>query len=289
MSEPVFGGYTPHQLEEQYNARAAVPGYEKIFLDWRERSESYRQRSPCELDISYGPSDRQTLDLFIPGRGGSPVLVFIHGGYWRLMDKSDFSYLAEGFVERGGLVAVVNYGLCPAVTIDEIVRQMRTACEWLWRNCREYGGNPDRIHVSGHSAGGQLSAMLMATDWPSFSPDLPSELVKSGIPVSGLFELEPMRFLSLNEDLKLDKESASRNSPSLLYPKTKAPLSVVVGGAESEEFRRQSYSFTQKWRERGVNAEYVEMEGLNHFTVLDQMKSPGSPLTDIILQHMGLG
>jgi arylformamidase len=288
MSTIVYKGYTSQQLDTQYNARAAVPGYEAIFDDWKARSANYRQRSACELDVPYGSKTSETLDLFMPDPANAPVHIFIHGGYWRLMDKSDFSYLSEGLVSGGALVAVVNYGLCPAVTMDEIAQQMRTACKWLWQNCSKYGGNPGSIHVSGHSAGGQQTAMLMATDWPSFSPDMPLDLIKSGVPVSGLFELEPMLHLPLNEDLKLDEESAHRNSPIFLNPRTDAPLSIVVGGEESDEFHRQSFNFNEKWRERGARTEYLELPGLNHFTIVDQMKNRDNPLTLIMLRHMGL-
>jgi len=288
MSEFVFKGYTSQELDKQYNARNAVPGCEEIFEGWRVHSADYRQRSACELDVPYGSSESERLDLFLPVLPNAPVHIFIHGGYWRLMDKSDFSYLAEALVNGGALVAVVNYGLCPAVTIDEIARQMRTACKWLWENCSKYGGNPGSIHVSGHSAGGQQTAMLMATDWPSVAPGLPLDLIKSGVPVSGLFELEPMLYLSLNEDLKLNEESAHRNSPIFLNPGTDAPLSIVVGGEESDEFHRQSSNFAEKWREREAKTEYLELPGLNHFTVVDQMKDPDNPLTTIMLKHMGL-
>ena len=289
MTEIVYKGYTAQQLDGQYDARAAVTDCEEILESWRVRSADYRRRSSCQLDVSYGLSENETLDLFIPERNNAPVLVFIHGGYWRLMDKSDFSYLAEGLVHHGGLVAVVNYGLCPAATMDGIVEQMRSACQWLWRTCGEYGGDPSKIHVSGHSAGGHLTAMLMATDWSSLAPDLPLDLVKSGTAVSGLFELKPMLYLPLNEDLKLDEESAYRNSPIHLEPGTNTPISIVVGGEESEEFRSQSLDLTKKWRAIGARIEYVELAGLNHFTILDRMENPDEPLTRIILRHMALG
>jgi arylformamidase len=288
MSARVFRGYTARELDTQYNARAAVSGYEKIFADWRARSAAYRQRSTCKLDVPYGPGEREKLDLFLPDRDHTAVQLFIHGGYWRLMDKSDFSFLAEGLVEGGTLVAVVNYGLCPTVTMDDIVRHLRAACGWLHRNCINFGGNPNEIHVSGHSAGGHLTAMLLATHWPSFSPGLPPDLVKSGVAISGLFELEPMLHLPLNDDLRLDRDSAFRNSPILLSPATDAPLAVVVGGEESEEFHRQSYEFSQRWRERGAQVEYVEIPDLNHFTIIDQMKNPDNSLTTLMLQRLGI-
>ena len=288
MDAIVFKGYTAHQLEKQYNARAAVPDHEKIFEEWRMRSADFRRQSECELDIPYASSARGTLDLFLPRRAHAPVHIFIHGGFWRAMDKSDFSYLAEGLVAGGALVAIVNYGLCPAFSIAQIVCQIRDACEWLWRNCSTYGGNPDAIHVSGHSAGGHLTAMMMATDWLSLYPDLIPNLIKSGVALSGLFELEPMLYIPLNDDLNMDKKGARHSSPIFLNPLTDAPLSIVVGGEESDEFRRQSTHFFEKWRGREASVEYLELPNLNHFTIIDQMKTPGNALTQTMLRHMGL-
>ncbi len=288
MDAIVFKGYTAHQLERQYNARAAVPDHEKIFEEWRIRSADFRRQSECELDIPYSSSDRGTLDLFLPRQANAPVHIFIHGGYWHAMDKSDFSYLSKGLVDRGALVAIVNYGRCPTLSITDIVQQLRHACDWLWRNCSKFGGNPSAIHVSGHSAGGHLTAMMMATNWPSLHPDLPPSLIKSGVAVSGLFELEPMRYIPLNDDLNLDEKSARLNSPIFLKPLTDAPLSIVVGGEESDEFRRQSYNFFTKWGGRKAGIEYFELPNLNHFTVIDQMKSPGNSLTETMLRHMSL-
>jgi len=125
MDTIVFKGYTAQQLEEQYNARAAVPGHEKMFEEWRLRSADFRRQSECELDIPYASSERGTLDLFLPQQANAPVHIFIHGGYWRAMDKSDFSFLARSLVERGVLVGIVNYGRCPTVSMDDIVQQMR--------------------------------------------------------------------------------------------------------------------------------------------------------------------
>jgi arylformamidase len=288
MNDTVPRKYTAQQLEAQYNARAAVAGYEKIFEKWRTRSAAYRRRSHCEVDVPYAPGGRSTLDLFFPRRSNAPVLVFIHGGYWRAMDKSDFSYAAEGLANGGALVAIVNYGRCPVVSIPDIIHQIRDACEWLWRNCSDYGGNPDAIHVSGHSAGGHLTAMMITTEWPSRHPDLPLDLVKSGVAVSGLFELEPLRHIPLNDDLKLDAVTARINSPVLLKPVTAAPLSIVVGGGESDEFRRQSHLFYSTWRDLDARVEYLELPGMNHFTVIDQMHRPDHPLTETLLRHMGL-
>ena len=288
MEKIIYKGFTAQQLEEQYNARAAVPDHEKIFEDWRQLSAEYRQQSECELDIPYASSERATLDLFLPQQTNAPAHMFIHGGYWRAMDKSFFSFLARGLVERGALVAIVNYGLCPNVSMGDIVQQIGDACQWLWRNCSKYGGNSDSIHLSGHSAGGHLTAMMMATDWPSLYTDLPLNLIKSGIPISGLFDLEPMRHIPLNDDLNLDEKNAYLNSPMHLNRLTDAPLSVIVGGEESDEFRRQSHDFVSKWGEETPGIEYIELLNQNHFTIIDQMKFADNPLTETILRHMGL-
>jgi arylformamidase len=288
MEKIVFQGYTAQQLEEQYNARAAVSDHEKMFAEWRLRSADYRGQSNCELDIPYTTTERGTLDLFLPQQTDSPVHMFIHGGYWRAMDKSDFSFLAKGLVDRGALVAIVNYGRCPVFSITDIVQQMRDACNWLWQNIRKYGGNPDAIHLSGHSAGGHLTAMMMATDWPSLYPGLPLNLIKTGVPISGLFELDPMRYIPLNDDLNLDEKEARLNSPSFLQRLTDAPLTVAVGGDESNEFRRQSFDFFTTWGGEKGGLEYLELANLNHFTIIDQMNSPGNPLTETLRRHMGL-
>lgn len=288
MDKIVFQGCTAQQLAEQYNARAAVSDHEKMFEEWRLRSADYRRQSKCELDIPYATTERGTLDLFLPQQAESPVHMFIHGGYWRAMDKSDFSFLAKGLVDRGTLVAIVNYGRCPVFSMTDIVQQMRDACTWLWRNSRKYGGNPDAMHVSGHSAGGHLTAMMMATDWPSLYPDLPLNLIKSGVPISGLFELEPMRYIPLNDDLNLDEKEARLNSPSFQQRLTDAPLSIAVGGEESNEFRRQSYDFFTKWGGREGGIEYLELPNLNHFTVIDQLCCPRNTLTETMVRQMGI-
>lgn len=288
MSAPVFKGYTAQKLEQQYNARAAVPDCESIFEKWSACSADFRRQSNCELDVPYVSGERGTLDLFRPWRGDAPVHMFIHGGYWRAMDKSFFSFPAQGLVDKGALVAIANYALCPAASMDEIVQQIRFACKWLWRNCSNYGGNPNAIHVSGHSAGGHLTAMMMATNWPDVASDLPANLIKSGVAISGLFELEPLRYLSLNDDLRLDEKDVRLNSPIFLNPQVKAPLSLVVGEEESDEFQRQSYHFFETWGEKGASVEYIEMPNCNHFTIINQMMHPGNPLTQLMLGHMAL-
>ncbi|MBI2312100.1 MAG: alpha/beta hydrolase [Betaproteobacteria bacterium] len=267
---------TPEYCERQYNARAAIPEHPQIFQRWNEQSEAVRRRLACHLDVAYGPTDMEKLDIF-PAAGNSIGLaVFIHGGYWRSLDKSDFSFLAEPLTLAGLTVAIVNYGLCPQVTLDEIVRQTRAAVAWLWRNAARYGADPQRLFASGHSAGGHLAAMMLATDWPAFEATLPRNLVKGGLSVSGLFDLEPLRHTSMNQDLKLGEDDARRLSPVHLRPAAAAPLYLAVGGLESDEFKRQNRLIEQAWP--GTLAAEIIMPGFHHLSVIEQLAVPGSVL-----------
>ncbi len=279
MNDLVYRNYDRDQFEWQYNARLQVQNNEEIVARNIERSEAYRKKARALLDLSFGPSESERVDLFLPQHGGAPVHLFIHGGYWRSRDKSMFSFLAAPLVEAGALVAITNYALCPNVALDEIVHQVRSVTAWLWRHARDHGGDPDRIHVSGHSAGGHLAAMLAASDWPEFEARLPKDLVKSATPMSGLFTLEPLIRHSVNDDLRMDLEAAKRNSPALMRPRMDGPIQVCVGGDESEEFRWQSRDLASRWKEDGARVAYVEVPGTNHFTLLEGLAEPEFDLT----------
>ena len=275
----VYRGFTTEQLQAQYSARAAVPEHPEIFRRWQEQSAAFRREAECLLDLEYGKGDRERIDLFPTDSAPSPVMLFIHGGYWQAMDKGAFSFLARELVNRGVAVAIMNYGLCPAVTLDQIVDQSRRALVWLWSNAEHYGVDPDRIHLCGHSAGGHLLGMLMATDWRDFDPAPPPDVIKSALSISGLFELEPLIHTAINDALRLDRETAIRNSPLLLRPEARAPFVLTVGGEESEEFHRQSREMSLRWASEGVATSLLELPSLNHFTMLDQLALPGTLLT----------
>ena len=270
MNDPAF-------YAREYNNRDLVPDWARHFDAWTQGSERARGTMTCHLDLRYGDAPGETLDLFPARKGDGSCMMFIHGGYWRAMDKKDFSFLAPAWVDAGVSLAVVNYDLCPAVTVEDIVRQMLRASRWLWLHAERYGMDEDRLYVSGHSAGGHLTAMMMAALWPVFDARLPKDLFKGGLAISGIYDLRPLvQAAWLNADLKLDEASALHVSPAFLPPATRAPVMTAVGGAESSEFRRQNAMLAERWR--GVFAGNIPMPGRNHFSVMDELASPASPL-----------
>jgi arylformamidase len=265
--------------ERHYNVRAAIPEHPAIFAAWKARSEAFRKRAGGVLDVTYGSSAAETLDVFPAGTRNAPLHLFIHGGYWQALDKADSSFVAEALVEAGVTVAVVNYALCPAVTIDAIVEQMRRALLWLWRHAGEYGGDVQRIQVSGHSAGGHLVGMLMTTDWPGLDAKAPRRLIESGVAISGLFDLEPLVHTTINDKVGMDTATARRLSPLFLDPATpESPLLLAVGGHESEGFHCQSDALAAAWAVKGVAVERLTLSGRHHLSAVEALADPATDL-----------
>ena len=274
-------------FDAQYNNRARIPEHLQILAEWAERSAAARAALPATLDIAYGRDPAERLDLFPAATPRAPVLVYIHGGYWRALDKADASFIAPPFVAAGAAVVVTNYALCPVASIEEIVRQQREALAWVWRHAAELGGDPERIVVAGHSAGGHLAAMTLATDWPAVDPRLPADLVKGALSLSGVFELEPLRHAPfLASDLRLDAAAAERLSPIALAA-PKRPLFALVGGDESEEFLRQNTLIAETWGPAAVPV-CEAVTGRHHMSVLRELAEPGSRTHRLALRLLGL-
>ncbi|MCH7937404.1 MAG: alpha/beta hydrolase [Proteobacteria bacterium] len=299
---PVYLDYGQEALDAQYNNRARVPEHQDIHAAFQARAGAVVEEFETRLDVSYGPGAEETLDVYLPEHAaetaaetapenaqGAPINVFLHGGYWFSRHKNDFRFLAQGLTRAGAVLVVVNYALVPSVDLDELVRQCRAAVAWTYGNADTFGGDHERIFVSGHSAGGQLTAMMMATDWPAFANDLPADLIKGGCAISGIYDLEPIRLGFMQETLGFTAEQVARNSPIGLAPATGAPLIVVVGGDESEEFLRQGETFAGHWARQGVPCEMMVRPGINHFTILGEFADPESGLTKAVRTQMGLG
>jgi arylformamidase len=285
----IYLDYDQTELDAEYDLRPLVPNHLEMFTRYMRDSQSTTSRQEIVAEIAYGPNPKQTLDIFPAASRGdlAPLVCFIHGGYWRNKDKSDFHYLAPAFTQAGIHFALVNYTLAPKASMDQIVQENREAVAWLSSNAADHGIDPKRIHVTGHSAGGHLVAMLMATDWSSLAGGhLESDVLAGGTAISGLFDLEPIRLTYLNESLRLDKEQVLRNSPIGLSPTAKAPLILALGGDETSEYHRQQEALLGSWSEHDLPLSIVEMPGLNHYDVIDHLGHPGSALHHAVIDQV---
>ena len=257
-------------LDAAYNNSAAVPDSAALMAAYRARSDELRATRSRYLDLRYGPEERNRIDYFAADSPG-PVLVFIHGGYWQMRAKEDFSFLALGPLAHGIHVAFVGYTLAPAKRLSGIVDEVHAAIAWLVARMAELGGDPARLFVSGWSAGGHLTAML-----------LEDPAVRGGLAISGIYDLEPMRLCYINDKLRLDEAEARRLSPLHQTPTRSAPLIVAFGGDELPELRRQSEMYSAARARAGLPGRLVRLPGHNHFTILDELASPDGALTALV-------
>ncbi|MBX9607658.1 MAG: alpha/beta hydrolase, partial [Gammaproteobacteria bacterium] len=278
---------TQEEIDQQYNIEVAV-GDMRPYVEWFVNgSARARDELDCVLDVPFGPTRDETLDIFPAAEPNAPVLVFIHGGYWRILSSKEFSLVARGPVARGVTVVVTNYSLCPKVTLAEITRQSRAAVSWVVNNIARYNGNPERLYVAGHSAGGQQVGMLVATDWLG-EYGLPPNIIKGGMPISGLFDLRPFRHSWLQPKLQLNADLIERQSPLFHVPEQGPPLLVTLGGDESEEFHRQSADYVAAWRARGLAATELAQPGKNHLTAIAGFEDPQSALMEALIAMMAV-
>lgn len=278
-------------LDANYNLRAAVPEHPVYFERYEGESRAFRESWPhSRLDLAYGDTPKQGIDLFLPADGTgepAPVLVFIHGGYWQRFDRKSYSFVAAPLVAAGAAVALLGYDLAPAVRMDRIVAEIRTGLAWLWRNATSHRIDPGRIHLAGHSAGGHLTAMALATDWAG-QWGLPADLIKGATAISGVFDLEPIRLCYLNEVLAMDRAEALRNSPLSLPLRGRCPVLVTVGARETPAFLAQSDAYAAALARAGWPSELLVQADLDHFAIMMAMAGTKGATTQAIRRQMGL-
>jgi arylformamidase len=286
MNESAYEGFRQDDLEYQYNPRVSVPEYPELAKLRAAQARKVRQSAKSWLNVAYGSSPREMLDIYPADRPGGPVLVYIHGGYWRSGSKEDNCNFVPTFTRRGATVALVEYDLCPQVTITDIVRQTRASIAWVYRNIVRYGANPEKLFISGHSAGGHLTAMALAHDWEQ--EGLPRDIIKGAVATSGVYDLDVVMRISVQEQVRLTPELARLNSPFLNPPRLKCPLVVAVGGDEPKGWQQMSESYFHYCKQHGMNVEYLVEPDANHYTMSEHLLDDAQPLTQAMIKQMGL-
>jgi arylformamidase len=286
MSETVYKGFHPDEMEFQYNPRVSVPEYPELAKVRAAQARTVRESAKSWLNVSYGASPREKLDIYAADNPRGPVLVFIHGGYWRSGSKEDNCNFVPTFTRRGATVVMVEYALCPQVTVTDIVRQTRAAIAWVYKNIRTYGGDPAKLFVSGHSAGGHLTAMALAHDW--MKDGLPADLIKGAVATSGVYDLQMVMKISVQEQVRMTPDAAKLNSPLVNPPRVKCPLVIAVGGDEPKGWQQMSEDYLQYCKQNGMNAEYLIEPGANHYTMSEHLLNESSPLTRAMIKQMGI-
>ncbi len=287
MSDALYGGFTKAQLDELYSHRHRIKGYDDYRLRWIEESEAARKTLDTVLDVAYGAAVAETYDVF-QGGVGTPIQVFIHGGYWYSQDKNVFESMAPAYVTRGATFVSINYPLTPTVTMTQLFESCCQCIAHIYRHAVDWGGDPERLFVSGHSAGGHLAALLMSTDWPSVDAALPEDIVKGALPISGLYDLEPIRHLTMNDTLNLTEDEVHKLSPILSIPPMAGPMTLAVGTDEGPEFMRQQSDYAAAWQAGGLDCEAMVLAGQNHFSIVDDYAKEGGAVFEAACRQMGL-
>ena len=286
MSEIAYKGFRQDEMEYQYNPRVSVPEYPELAKTRAAQARKVRESAKSWLNVPYGNSPREKLDIYAADKPGGPVLVYIHGGYWRSGSKEDNCNFVPTFTKRGATVVLVEYDLCPQVTVSDIVRQTRASIAWIYKNIMRYGGDPAKLFISGHSAGGHLTAMALAHDWET--EGLPRDLIKGAVATSGVYDLEMVMRISVQEQVQLTPELVKHNSPFLHPPIVRCPFVVAVGGAEPKGWQQMSEDYFRLCKERGVSVEYLIEPDANHYTMSEHLLDDRRPLTQAILKQLGI-
>ena len=286
MNEVGYKGFRADELEYQFNPRVSVPEFPELSKVRAALSRKVRESAKSWLDVPYGKSPREKLDIYAADKPGGPVFVYLHGGYWRGGSKEDNCNFAPTFTARGATVVLVEYDLCPRVTVSEIVGETRSAVAWIYRNIARYRGDPGKIHLAGASAGGHLTAMALAHDWEK--QDLPRDIIKGAVVISGVYDLDMVMRISVQEEVRLTPEMARENNPFLRPPIARCPILVAVGGAEPKGWQQMSEDYFNYCKARGRSVEFLVVPGANHYTVPEQFLDASSSLTQAALKQMML-
>jgi len=275
---PLYRSFTTQaQIDAQYDTAMSVPDEPGELRHFTVQSEIARERLRCVLDVPFGPTHDETLDIFPAEQPNAPVFVFFHGGYWRSLSSKEFSCVALGLQPLGITTVVPNYALCPRVSLDEVTRQARAAVSWVLRDIHQHGGDPHRVAIGGHSAGAHLAAMCLQTRWVD-DYGFPADPLRGGVLVSGVYDIEPLRYSYLQPQIQLDDGVMRRNSPMFGVRRCATPIVITWGETESTEFARQARTFAHAWQDAGNQCECEPLPGAHHCSVIHGFEDPSSRL-----------
>lgn len=286
MSDNLYNGFRQDEMEYQYNPRVSVPEFPELAKIRSAQARKVRESAKSWLNVAYGSSPREKLDIYAAEKSGGPVLVYIHGGYWRSGSKEDNCNFVPTFTTRGATVVLVEYDLCPQVTVTDIVRQTRASVAWVYKNIIRYGGDPSKLFISGHSAGGHLTAIALAHDWQK--DGLPPDLIKGAVATSGVYDLDMVMKISVQAQVRMTPEIAKLHNPFLNPPHVKCPLVVAVGGDEPKGWQQMSKDYFEFCKQNGMQVEYLIEPGANHYTMSEHLLADSRPITQAMIRQMGL-
>ena len=272
---------TQQELDAEYDVEKAVPGFLKYINNFTDSSEKARAILQGRTVAQYGPTLMERLTVYPAKNPDAPVMLFVHGGYWRLGIGDEYDFVAMGPSLAGFTVVIITYALTPAVNIPEMVRQVRSSIAWTANNISNFNGNPDRIFVAGHSAGAHLAAMTMSTNWPDYG--LPVDTVKGVLAISGLYDLEPVSQTFVEPTVRITAEQILSSSPIRLVRHNSIPLVVVWGALETASFQKQSVDYCKAWQNVGNQSHYLIVEDANHFNILEGFQTEDGFLTKEVL------
>lgn len=282
----VFLDYTQEELDRAYDQTVWAPNQDELIARYATRSAATRQRLKFKPDIAYGPTADEVLDFFPTDKEAAPIHVFVHGGAWRGGSKDFYSFPADTFVPAGAIYVALNFANIPTVRLPEMADQIRRAIAWLYGNAASFGGDRDRIFLSGHSSGGHLAAVLLTTDWVALN--LPRDIIKGGVCASGIYDMHPAMLSSRRNYVTLSPAEEMALSPLAHLDFISCPVGVAHGTRESPEFQRQARAFVAELAAGGYRHEFAVLDGLNHFEVCDSLADAHSPLSQMALHQMGL-
>ena len=273
-------------FEDQYNLSKNRPDLKELLASWSEQSRLIRRTTQCFLNIAYGTSQREKLDLFLVAEVNNPILIYLHGGYWQRGNKDIYSFLAQPFVCQNINVAIINYGLAPYFELSRIIEHVKSAIEFLWTNSFKFGFSREKIHIMGHSAGGHLSAMMMTTSWPNLEKSPTTFPIKSSIHLSLISDLKPLRETSINLKLKLSDHDIRNLSPLYIPPVTNAPQLIAWGEKETKEFERQSNDYINKYSTVERKIEGYIVPDVDHYDIINKLVDSDSIFFQKILSQL---